>query len=454
MDWMLDPACGDGAFLSLHSPSTGVEHDPKAAAAAAQRTKSRIHVGDFFEWASRTRERFDCAAGNPPFIRYQHFKGETRTRALAVCHTLGVEFSALSASWAPFLAVTASLLMPGGRMAFVVPAEIGHAPYAAPLIEFLSRSFRHVQLVAIREKLFPELSQDVWLLFADGYGGKTDRISLTVRDRFQKISRPPTADCTVSLNEWRLHSHRLRPFLLPQTLLRLYDELSRSPSVFRLGNRARVGIGYVTGANEFFHLRPSSAVSLGIPDAFLKPSVRNGKMLPTRAVSRSDVTAWMERDEPCLLLRLTRNDQLPRSVVRYLDSDAGRSARVAYKCRSREPWYVVPDVFVPDGFLTYMSGRGPALVANQAGCVCTNSLHAVRVRNGYNFSELQKAWQHPLSRLSVEIEGHPLGGGMLKLEPGEAKQVLLPARNVPLSTTDVQTIQDGTAHLQKWRHYV
>jgi hypothetical protein len=115
---------------------------------------------------------------------------------------------------------------------------------------------------------------------------------------------------------------------------------------------------------------------------------------------------------------------------------------------------VVPDVFVPDGFLTYMSGRGPALVANQAGCVCTNSLHAVRVRNGYNFSELQKAWQHPLSRLSVEIEGHPLGGGMLKLEPGEAKQVLLPARNVPLSTTDVQTIQDGTAHLQKWRHYV
>jgi adenine-specific DNA-methyltransferase len=34
-----------------------------------------------------------------------------------------------------FLVTTASLLKQGGRLAFVVPAEIGHAPYAAPLVE-------------------------------------------------------------------------------------------------------------------------------------------------------------------------------------------------------------------------------------------------------------------------------------------------------------------------------
>jgi len=33
---------------------------------------------DFFSWAGSTDERFDCAAGNPPYIRYQHFKGSSK----------------------------------------------------------------------------------------------------------------------------------------------------------------------------------------------------------------------------------------------------------------------------------------------------------------------------------------------------------------------------------------
>jgi hypothetical protein len=39
---------------------------------------------------------------------------------------------------------------------------------------------------------------------------------------------------------------------------------------------------------------------------------------------------------------------------------------------------------------------------------------------------LSALWQTSLTRLSVEIEGHALGGGMLKLEPTEAGRVLVP----------------------------
>jgi hypothetical protein len=35
-------------------------------------------------------------------------------------------------------------------------------------------------------------------------------------------------------------------------------------------------------------------------------------------------------------------------------------------------------------------------------------------------------WWTSLSAISAEIEGHSLGGGLLKLEPGEAANVLLP----------------------------
>jgi adenine-specific DNA-methyltransferase len=102
-------------------------------------------------------------------------------------------------------------LKPGGRFAFVVPSEIGHAPYAAPLLDYLVERFSLVHVVAVRKKLFPELSEDCWLLYADGFGGTTDHIRLTVQDTV----RPPRRFLRVNVAEWRgAWSRRLRPFLI------------------------------------------------------------------------------------------------------------------------------------------------------------------------------------------------------------------------------------------------
>jgi adenine-specific DNA methylase len=144
-DRLLDPACGDGRFLTVHPNSVGVEQDPDAASAVHEAAPGAlIHQDDFFMWANETCERFECAAGNPPFIRYQRFAGETRKTALNLCAKHGAMLSGLTSSWAPFLIATASLLKPGGRMAFVVPAEIGHAPYARPVLEYLAAHFSTV----------------------------------------------------------------------------------------------------------------------------------------------------------------------------------------------------------------------------------------------------------------------------------------------------------------------
>jgi adenine-specific DNA-methyltransferase len=151
---MLDPSCGDGRFLMWHRSSVGVEQDQKASAIAHERAPwSLIHERDFFIWADKTEERFECAAGNPPFIRYQRFAGDVRARALTLSARLGVTFTALTSSWAPFLVVTASLLKPGGRLAFVVPAEIGHCQYAPPLIRYFLGHFKTLHLIAVQHKI-------------------------------------------------------------------------------------------------------------------------------------------------------------------------------------------------------------------------------------------------------------------------------------------------------------
>ncbi|HEY1751288.1 MAG TPA: N-6 DNA methylase [Caulobacteraceae bacterium] len=450
---LLDPACGDGRFLAAHSNSYGIERDEQAVRAArCAAPHATVLTGDFFTWAESSAERFDCVAGNPPFIRYQTFAGETRRRALDICGRLGAQFSGLASSWAPFIVAATGLLKLDGRIAFVVPAEIGHAPYAAPLLEYLAGSFRRVQVVAVREKLFPELSEDCWLLYAEGHGGTADELEFTVCERFAPSAAPPQPTLRIPLDDWRaIWGRRLRPMLLPSPVRNLYQLASVDAESHRLRDIASIRIGYVSGANDFFHLRPSEAAEWRIPREFLTPTVRNGKALPQRELAQLDVDRWLAADEPVLLLRLPSDAKLPPAVAEYLDCNAGHEARRAFKCRTRTPWWSVPDVRIPDYYLSYMSGAAPALVRNAGGASCTNSVHALQSLDERGMRAAHAAWSTPFVRLSCEVEGHPLGGGMLKLEVREAGRILFPAAALgALMLRDA--IDEALTTMQRWRH--
>jgi hypothetical protein len=454
-DRLLDPSCGDGRFIAAHTSTVGIEQEPESAGTAKERAPwALVHESDFFEWAEATHERFECCAGNPPFIRYQHFKGPIRKRALDLCARHGADFSGLTSSWAPFIVAAASLLKPGGRMAFVVPAEIGHAPYAAPLLEYLISNFAAVHIVAVREKLFPQLSEDCWLLYTDGFGGRTSEIQFSALHRFEWMARPPVYPFRIRVSEWRDRwNRRLRPFLLSRVSREVYAVHVEDMASKRLCDFANIGIGYVSGDNDFFHLRPSEADRWDIPSAYLHPTVRNGRALPTKKITSQVVGEWRRADQQMLLLRLRQREEIPPTVQRYLDSEAGRKAREAYKCRTRAPWYSVPDVQVPDFVLTYMSGRSPQLVRNDAGVTCTNTVHSIRIRDRHLSELFLPSWGSPFVQLSCELEGHPLGGGMLKLEVREAARVCFSSAETKFDRAAAVAIREGLAEMRRWRHY-
>ena len=117
----------------------------------------------------------------------------------------------------------------------------------------------------------------------------------------------------------------------------------------------------------------------------------------------------------------------------------------------------MPDVRRPGFVLTCMSGKSPALAVNRGRCTCTNALLAVDLRSGLfdggaaQSRQLSTAWGSPAGRLSCELEGHPLGGGMLKLEPGEARHVLL-VPDESIDDRDGGLLQEGIDVMRRWRH--
>ena len=431
--------------------AVGVDVDPAAAAAASRRVKARIITADFFSWASETNRRFAAVVGNPPFIRYQRFSGRARQRALEYCAAQGVTLSGLCSSWAPFVVAASSVLKPGGRLAFVVPAEIGHAVYAKDVVRYLLSSFERVEVLAVREKLFPNLSEDCWLLRARGFGGRCNGIHFVRLDSLRD-GEGSWAFESVSVDELDRWGFRLRALLVPPAIRAAYHHFAVQATARRLGTVARVGIGYVTGANDFFHLRPSTVSTLGIPDDVLRVSVRSNRDLSVNDVDRDQVASWLAEDRPVLLLNLAGLTELPDSVERYLESSEGQIARRAYKCRSRRPWFAVPDVRTPHAFLSIMSGHGPRLVGNSAGVSCTNSVHAVHFWNEADTTRYIRSWRNELTTLSCELEGHALGGGVLKIEPAEARRVLL-APEIDLSEEEKELLRSGTWEMRKWRHF-
>ena len=445
-DRVLDPSFGGGIFLEAALGRLGdahklygVELDPEVHARVASLLTARglppqnLIRADFFNLDAGTEllPPLDAVVGNPPFIRYQKFSGDVRAKALARALEQGVRLSRRSSAWAPFLVHSVSLLKPGGRLGMVVPAELGHAAYARPVLRFLTESFASVTLLTFKEPLFPRLSQDTLLLLAEERGSAFEGLFWrdvgSVRE-LEFLGAPPQ---TTRLDAPALlEGDKLVSYFAPPDARELYRELGSSESVKRLGELAEVGIGYVTGANKFFHLGKEDAAAWGIPEGFLRRAVFRGGAFQGVRFGANDWLDGAQKGDAGYLLALSDHppeNPLPESVRRYLEHGETTGVHKAYKCRVRSPWYVVPQVRKADAFLTYMSGLRPQLLANDAGAVAPNTLHVVRLRpqSPVPKSALSALWLTSLTSLSVELEGHALGGGLLKLEPTEARRVLV-----------------------------
>jgi hypothetical protein len=416
--------------------------DQNHARFAGADNSPRLVFGDFFDISPEQFGQVNAIVGNPPFIRYQRFNGDARQKALRRARKAGVGLSELSSSWAPFLVHATTFITDGGRLAVVAPAELVHAAYAKPVISHLSRAFATVRILVFGRRLFPDLSEDTVLVLAEGRGEAPKSLTIHSLDDSSALGQVDILSASAvgeSTDGWTSGVTRFLEYFVPDGTRDLYRELRRHSRVVRLGDAASVGIGYVTGNNDYFHLSAEEAKQLGIPRQDLRRSVRNARKVRGLTFSSNDWVANSGNGEKNLLLYVrSSEDRLPSSLSKYLARGVRKGVPKAYKCRTRDPWYSVPHVHVGDAFLTYMNGGAPKLFLNRAKAVAPNTLHVVRMRTDSTLTATQLAagWMSSLTQLSCEIEGHSMGGGMLKLEPRESAKVSIPLVSIVLDHFD------------------
>ena len=443
-DRVLEPSCGDAAFLipaaerlrefgatsrAIPNQLEGIEiHAPSVEEAEARLEEEGLSAtivhSDFFD--CDPTPNFDAVIGNPPFIRYQSFSGAARTKSMRVALAHGVRLTALASSWAAFTIHASEFLNDSGRLAMVLPAELLSVNYAAEVRRFLLNRFANVRLVLFDNLVFPGVMAEVVLLLAEGRGTATSFEVFQIRDA------NALAELTLTATRAFVPTggEKWTPALIPADALRVYRQLTTSSEFSRMIDWGETYLGCVTGNNAYFTLSVEDAAKHGLAsDDLLKISPPGSRHL--RGLTFSD-KAWTEiaKKGGRAYLFAPQSNNLSAAARSYIKVGEKDNIQEGYKCSNRSPWWRVPQVPRPDILFTYMNHDRPRLTTNEAGVIVLNSLYGIKLKDEVRIQGkmlLPIASLNSLTLLGSEFVGRAYGGGLLKHEPREADLLPVPS---------------------------
>jgi len=333
-------------------------------------------------------------------------------------------------------------------MALVLPAELLQVSYASQLRSFLTDRFARIDIVACNELFFEKAEQEVVLLLADGLleeasDANSCRVTMTETLTIGDITnRSPSAVLDSAQPKTMRHdSEKWLKYFLSVKEISLMRALRDANMTTNLSSHANVDVGVVTGKNEFFVLTSDQVRELDL-EAYTAPLISRSAHLRGARVDKADWNAMSAAGDRVHLLHLkTKGLKLSPALARYIHFGEGNAVHKGYKCSIRDPWYAVPSVWTPDGFLFRQIYDFPRVVLNKADATSTDTIHRLTCTKAKPEHVIANTYTW-LTAASAEIEGRSYGGGVLELEPTEAERLLMPTTlngAMPLSECDKLT---------------
>jgi adenine-specific DNA-methyltransferase len=293
---VLEPSCGDGAFLRHLPDAVGLELDADHCPPGAQ-------VLDFFAYPER--EQFDTIIGNPPYVRFQDIPAATRE--LIAQGRYGRCLDGRSNLYLFFIEKCLRHLKPGGELIFITPRDFLKATSAVRLNRLLAEAGSITDAIELGDaRVFPDAVPNclIWRFEK----GRSERAM-----RYCEIGVEDALEAALAAPAWET-----RHFLECAGHLMF----ARGDYPLRLSDVAFVKVGAVSGADDLY------ADDLhGNRDFVCSSTVSTGR---TRRM------IWPEQGEPPpAALQPHKARLLQRKVTRFDESNWWMWGRMHY--RSAQP---------------------------------------------------------------------------------------------------------------------
>lgn len=434
---ILEPSCGDGIFLKQikkhglnYNSITAIELDGKEAKKAdlIDLPNKQIINDDFHTYCNNTLQRFNLVIGNPPYIRYQFFDPMQQAEASDIFIKAGLSYSKLTNAWVSFV-VGSSLLLKreGGKIGFVLPAEILQVSFAQQLRRFIAHFFNKINIISFKKLVFPNIQQEVVLLLCEKDNSKDHRIDhLELHDASElnkvdvNVLKSPKKRIDFKSNKWTF-------YFLEQEEIDFLESIAENRKIKPLGQFARVEVGITTGSNDFFTV-PLSTVEEYELQNYVRPMVGRSIQVNGAIFNQSDWEQNRDTRAKAHLLVFPEEEKLHQKngARKYIDYGESIGIHKGYKTSIRDYWYVVPSLKISDALFIRRNNLYPRLIINEAKAYTTDTMHRVFLFSNTDIRPFTASYYNSLSLAFTEISGRSYGGGVLELMPNEAERVLLP----------------------------
>jgi adenine-specific DNA-methyltransferase len=434
---ILEPSCGDGVFLeqlknlkSKYNSITAIEFDEVEAKKADKielKNKQLIN-DDFHTYCNNTEKRFDLVVGNPPYIRFQFFDRNQQAEAGDIFIKAGLTYSKLTNAWVSFV-VGSSLLLKdkGGKIGFVLPAEILQVSFALQLRKFIAQFYNKINIISFEKLVFPDIQQEVVLLLCEKNNTKEHNIEHIELKDASELKTLDTARLKSPQKKIDFKSNKWTFYFLEQEEIDFLETIAKKRKITTLGKYAKVEVGITTGSNDFFTVPLTTVEEYKLQD-YAKPMVGRSVQVNSVVFTKEDWEKNKFSKAKAHLLAFPDRDNLNlnNGAVKYIAHGESLDIHKGYKTGIRNDWFVVPSLKISDALFIRRNNLYPRLIINEAEAYTTDTMHRVFVKPDTDIRALTASYYNSLSLAFTEVSGRSHGGGVLELMPNEAEKILLP----------------------------
>lgn len=442
---ILEPSSGDGVFFdSIFSNQlfktrfnlpkkikiNAIEKDDSAIGISKKKTDGyvtkqrtvRYFNQDYLEYHSKNTQKFDLVIGNPPYIKGQHLTKKQLKRCAAIHKKSDLRSDTIKNIWTSFLVGGVQSLNENGILCFVLPAEILQVIYAKELRDYLKENFKRIEIFAFNELIFPEIEQDVIILFCAK--NSQEGVSFYHVDRLDDLKEPTYVEENSNIHRETLD--KWTNYILSDAELRFLDDLKRRFSPIK--NYCRAEVGIVTAANDYFIVNKETVEKNGLRKLAKSILQKGSHMPPTLRFAKQDFQYMVSEGKPAFFLAFEDKPSagFSNSIKTYLKQGEKRKINKRYKCKLRTNWYFVPSVWVSEAFFTKRSNIFPRMIINDAKVIVTDSFYRIRMKEDFKVENLVFSFHNTLTLVLAELEGRYYGGSVLELTPNEYKNLSIP----------------------------
>ena len=383
---------------------------------------------DFHTFCINSKKRFDLVIGNPPYIRYQYFDKSQQIAAEDIFIKAGLKYSKLTNAWVSFV-VGSSLLLKdsGGKIGFVLPAEILQVSYAQQLRTYLAHFYNKINIISFEKLVFPDIQQEVVLLLCEkdqSQDHNIEHIELKDSTELKNLDlyrlKFPQKRIDFKSNKWTF-------YFLDQKEIDFLENVAEDRRIPTIGKYANVEVGITTGSNDFFTV-PLSTVEEYDLDDYARPMVGRSVQVNSVIFNNDDwiKNKYSKAKAHLLVFPDSKNLKKTNGAIKYIKHGEELEIHKGYKCGIRDDWFVVPSLKISDALFIRRNNIYPKLIVNEAKAYTTDTMHRVFLKSGTNLNAFTASYYNSLSLAFAEVSGRSHGGGVLELMPNETERILLP----------------------------